>query len=375
MAEIKFENVTKYYGKKLAIENLSFTCKEGEFVSILGPTGAGKSTILKMVAGIENITSGTIYFNGHPVNKLPPHARNVSMAFETYNLYPHFNVYENIAFPLKAPKWNYRLTKEQEREKVVEIAKFLGIDVLLDRKPQALSGGQKQRVSLARALVRKPEVYLLDEPIAHLDAKLKFSTQTLLREFALEYGSTIIYVTHDYREALALSDRMIVLRQGTIEQMDTPEEIYENPLTDFVGISVGEPPMNLVDGHLVDRDGKTFFQAGEYFDLELPEDAAVEAKKTAKTVSQELSIRVGIRSEYINLSKEKKSDKSFQLPVYALIHGAESTLVYFELENTFLHARIRGGEESKEFSVENKVWIELPIEHTFFYVPTVKLTK
>jgi len=375
MAEVKFENVTKYYGKKMAIDDLSFTCKEGEFVSILGPTGAGKSTILKMIAGIETITSGKIYFNDMVVNDLPPHARNVSMAFETYNLYPHFDVYQNIAFPLRAPKWNFKLSKAEEREKVVEIAKFLGIDALLDRRPQALSGGQKQRVSLARALVRKPEVYLLDEPIAHLDAKLKFSTQTLLREFAVKYGSTIIYVTHDYREALALSDRMIVLRLGKIEQMDTPEEVYENPLSDFVGLSVGEPPMNLVDGTLIDKDGKTFFNALNSFELELSNEAAVDAKKTAKTVGQDLDIRLGIRSEYINISKEKQSEKAFQLPVYAITHEAESTLVYFELANTFLHSRIRGGVERSEFEIGDEVWIDFPEENTFFYVPTINLTK
>ncbi|HHT79130.1 MAG TPA: ABC transporter ATP-binding protein, partial [Actinobacteria bacterium] len=224
MVEVRFENVRKLYGRKVAIDDISFTCKEGEFYSILGPTGAGKSTILKMVAGIEPVTSGNIYFDDQIVNRWPPHERDVSMAFESYNLYSHFNVYDNIAFPLRAPKWKLNLTKEEENKKVTEIADFLGIEKLLDRKPQNLSGGQKQRVSLARALVRKPKVYLLDEPIAHLDAKLKFSTQTLLREFAVNYGSTIIYVTHDYREALALSDRMMVLRKGKIDQIGTPND-------------------------------------------------------------------------------------------------------------------------------------------------------
>ena len=279
MVEVRFENVTKLYGRKKAIDDISFTCKEGEFFSILGPTGAGKSTILKMIAGIEPITSGKIYFDDQVVNSLLPHERNVSMAFETYNLYSHFNVYENIAFPLRAPKWNLNLSKEEEKAKVTEIADFLGIGKLLDRKPQNLSGGQKQRVSLARALVRKPRVYLLDEPIAHLDAKLKFSTQTLLREFAVNYGSTIIYVTHDYREALALSDRMMVLRKGKIDQVGTPEEIYHEPKVDFVGMLVGEPPMNMVDGFLIKKDGKTIFKAGDSFEIELSKENANVAEK------------------------------------------------------------------------------------------------
>ncbi|RPJ01885.1 MAG: ABC transporter ATP-binding protein, partial [Deltaproteobacteria bacterium] len=198
MAGVRFENVTKLYGKKMAVRDVSFACREGEYFSIVGPTGAGKSTILKMIAGIETVTSGRIYFNDRLVNDRSPQERNVSMAFETYNLYPHFRVYDNIAFPLRAPRWQFKLSPQEERRRVEEIASFLGIEELLDRLPQHLSGGQKQRVSLARALVRRPEVYLLDEPIAHLDARLKFSTQTLLKEFATQYRSTIIYVTHDY---------------------------------------------------------------------------------------------------------------------------------------------------------------------------------
>ena len=255
MAGVRLENVTKMYGRNKAVRDLSFSCKEGDFLSIVGPTGAGKSTILKMIAGIENITSGNIYFNDYVVNDLPPQERNVSMAFETYNLYPHLKVYDNIAFPLRAPRWRLKLTPEEERRRVQEIADFLGIGQLLDRLPQHLSGGQKQRVSLSRALVRRAEVYLLDEPIAHLDARLKFSTQTLMKEFATQYKSTIIYVTHDYREALALSDRMIVLRRGVIEQQGAPEEIYYKPATDFVGSLIGEPPMNLIDGE-IERNGK-----------------------------------------------------------------------------------------------------------------------
>ena len=255
---MRLENVTKYYGRKRAIKNISLTCKEAEFFSIVGPTGAGKSTILKMVAGIEKISEGNLYFGDVRVNDVPPQDRNVSMAFETYNLYPHLRVYENIAFPLRAPKWNLKLTQEEEREKVEEVARFLGIVELLDRLPQHLSGGQKQRVSLSRALVRKPEVYLLDEPIAHLDARLKFSTQTLLKEFAQEYKSTIIYVTHDYREALALSDNMIVLKNGTIEQEGPSEEIYNLPVSEFVGITIGEPPMNIIKGEIETRGGERF---------------------------------------------------------------------------------------------------------------------
>ncbi len=375
MVEIRFENVTKYYDRKLAINNLNFTVKEGEFFSILGQTGAGKSTILKMIAGIEPITSGKIFFNGIMVNNLPPHKRNVSMAFEAYNLYSHFSVYENIAFPLRAPKWKLNLSKEEERNKVVEIASFLGIEKLLERRPQALSGGQKQRVSLARALIRKPQVYLLDEPIAHLDAKLKFSTQTLLREFAVNYKSTIIYVTHDYKEALALSDRVMGLRKGKVEQIGTPGEIYHTPKVDFMGILVGEPPMNMIDGELIKKNGEVLFKVGKYFTIALKNELGESAEKVVMPEEDKLNVRLGIRCENIKISRQKVSDNSFQLPVYAAIHEAESSVITFELENTFFHVRIVKNKEFGKVERSDLVWIDFEPEKMFFYKNTIKISK
>jgi len=375
MVQVRFENVVKYYGRKLVINDLSFTVKEGDFFSILGPTGAGKSTILKMIAGIEPVSSGKIYFNDVVVNNLPPHERNVSMAFETYNLYSHFSVYENIAFPLRAPKWKLNLTRDEERKRVTEIASFLGIDKLLERRPQALSGGQKQRVSLARALVRKPQVYLLDEPIAHLDAKLKFSTQTLLREFAVNYGSTIIYVTHDYREALALSDKMMVLRKGKFDQIGTPEEIYYSPKVDFVGRLVGEPPMNMIDGELVQQDGKTFFKAGNSFTIELDKKLAESAGKNSIKVDGKTNTRLGIRCEDIKPSMEKASENSFQLPVYVVVHEAESSVITFELENTFMHARTSESDVFRNLKGSDIVWLDFNTERMLFYVKTMEISK
>jgi len=375
MVQVRFENVVKYYGRKLVINDLSFTVKEGDFFSILGPTGAGKSTILKMIAGIEPVSSGKIYFNDVVVNNLPPHERNVSMAFETYNLYSHFSVYENIAFPLRAPKWKLNLTRDEERKRVTEIASFLGIDKLLERRPQALSGGQKQRVSLARALVRKPQVYLLDEPIAHLDAKLKFSTQTLLREFAVNYGSTIIYVTHDYREALALSDNMMVLRKGKFDQIGTPEEIYYSPKVDFVGRLVGEPPMNMIDGELVQQDGKTFFKAGNSFTIELDKKLAESAGKNSFKADGKTNTRLGIRCEDIKPSMEKASENSFQLPVYVVVHEAESSVITFELENTFMHARTSESDVFRNLKGSDMVWLDFNTERMLFYVKTMEISK
>jgi len=374
VAEVVLESVTKLYGRKRAVNGVSLTCREGEFLSIFGPTGAGKSTILKMIAGIEPITTGRILFNGRPVNDLPPQQRNVSMAFESYNLYPHLNVYDNIAFPLRAPRWGLKLSHAEERAKVGEIANFLGIGELLERLPQHLSGGQKQRVSLARALVRKPEVYLLDEPIAHLDARLKFSTQSLLKDFAAKYRATIIYVTHDYREALALSDRVAVLRKGQIEQEAVPEDIYYRPVSDFVGRLIGEPPMNLMDGQIVERDGRSCFQAGSSFCLPVPAGLLDSMRACARQENGGLVARLGIRCEYIKLAREKISETSFQLPVYAIVHEAESSVVTFELANVFFYARVRQELGLVDYRVSEKLWLDFDPQHMMFFPKTIELS-
>jgi multiple sugar transport system ATP-binding protein len=374
MAEVRLKNVSKYYGKKLAVSNVSFTCKEKEFFSIVGPTGAGKTTILKMIAGIEPVSSGNVYFNNHIVNELPPQDRNVSMAFESYNLYPHFTVYDNIAFPLRAP-YRQKLSHQEERKRVTEIADFLGIGGLLDRKPQYLSGGQKQRVGLARALVRKPEVYLLDEPIAHLDARLKFSTQTLLKEFAAEYKSTIIYVTHDYREALALSNKMVVLRKGIIEQAGTPGEVYYTPATDFVGRLIGEPPINLIDGEIVIQGKETFFKAGDNFTIPIRKDLVSSMNKVARQEGGKRVTRLGIRCEDIAVSKKRISKNSFQLPVYAIVREAESSIVTFELEDIFLYARVKEEKAYSDYGLSEVVWLDFDQSHVFFFEKTLDISK
>lgn len=375
MAEVRLENVSKLYGRKEAVKDVNFVCKEGEFFSVVGPTGAGKSTILKMIAGVEEITSGRIYFGDRVVNNLPPQERNVSMAFETYNLYPHFNVFDNIAFPLRARRWGLNLSTQEERRRIEEIAQFLGIGELLERLPQHLSGGQKQRVSLARALVRKPAVYLLDEPIAHLDARLKFSTQTLLKEFASKFRSTIIYVTHDYKEALALSDRIAVLRKGSIEQEGTPYEIFNTPGTDFVGNLVGEPPMNLIDGEIVVQDGKTLFRVGEEFIVPIPEALLNSISKVARQENGRTVARLGIRCEHIRLSREKISDRSLQLPVYAIAHETGSSIVTFEVKGRFLYVRTAEERNLCDYCISEKVWLDFDPNHLFFYPKTFEVSK
>jgi ABC-type sugar transport system ATPase subunit len=246
---------------------------------------------------------------------------------------------------------------------------------LLERLPQHLSGGQKQRVSLARALVRRPAVYLLDEPIAHLDARLKFSTQTLLKEFATRFRSTIIYVTHDYKEALALSDRIAVLRKGSIEQEGTPYEIYNTPGTDFVGNLVGEPPMNLMDGEIVMQDGKTLFKVGEEFIVPISETLSESVRKVATQENGRTLARLGIRCEHIRLSREKVSNRSLQLPVYAIVHETGSSIVTFEVKGKFLYVRTAEERNLCDYCVSEKVWLDFDQDRLFFYPKTFEISK
>jgi ABC-type sugar transport system ATPase subunit len=372
MAQVRLENVSKFYGQKRAVDDVSFECIEGEFFSVTGPAGAGKTTLLKMIAGIEKVSEGTIYFDGRRVNEIPPQERDVAMAFETYNLYPHFSVYENIAFPLRAPKEKESLSAKQERERVEEIAHFLGITRLLDRRPTQLSGGEKQRVSLARVMVRKPKVYLLDEPIAHLDARLKFSTQTALKRLSSRLGTTIIYVTHDYREALGLSDRMAVLGKGRVEQIGTPEEIYHIPRTDFVARFIGDPPTNLTDGDLITSNEKILFRAGDDFTIALDKAASQAAQQAACEDGERRTVRLGIRSSHITVSRDKVSNNSFELPVYAILRTHQGVICTFELKDSFLQVNI---DEGARYHMFEKVWLDFDQGHLLFFAKTIEISK
>lgn len=372
MAEVKLKDVTKRYGRLVAVNNVSFSCKDGEFFSILGPSGAGKTTTLELIAGIKKLDSGEVYIGDRLVNDLPPQERDVAMAFEKYSLYPHFSVYENIAFPLRAPTRKEKLSAKDERERVSEIASLLGIEELLDRRPQHLSGGQRQRVSLARAMVRRPRIYLLDEPIAHLDAKLKVSARTTLKRLADKLGITIIYVTHDYKEALALSDRILILREGMIEQIGTPEEVYLYPSSDFVARLIGDPPINLIDGEVIKKDGEIFFKVEDEFSIQIAEALVGLWESVAWDEDGRRRIRVGIRPMYVQVSREKLSDNSFQLPVYAVEHKADSSTVSFELKDTFLIARTK---QRVNWHMSEEVWIDFDQEHLHFFKKTVDVSK
>ncbi len=245
MAVVETRDLTKVFkeGGLGAVNSVNLETREGEFLVFLGPSGSGKTTLLRMIAGLEAPTSGDILIGGRVVNDLSPRERRIAMVFQSYALYPHLSVYKNIAFPLKAQK----VRKELHKGKVEWAAALLGIGALLERKPRELSGGERQRVALARAIVREPAVFLLDEPLSNLDAKLRASAREELERFHRRVGTTTIYVTHDQVEAMAMGDRVLVLNKGVVHQLGTPAEVYDNPADTFVATFLGSPPMNLAE--------------------------------------------------------------------------------------------------------------------------------
>lgn len=248
MVSVRLDKVTKRFGKVVAINNVSLEIEDGKLYVLLGPSGGGKTTTLYLIAGIYKPTSGRVYFDEKDVTDLTPAERNVGLVFQNYALYPHMKVYDNIAFPL-------RLRKEPKSKidsKVHEVAKFLRIENLLDRYPHQLSGGQQQRVALARALVKEPSVLLLDEPLSNLDALLRVYIRAELKRMQQDLGITSVYVTHDQSEALAIADKIVVINKGVIQQRGTPEQIYENPRNVFVATFIGNPPMNIVKGSVLE---------------------------------------------------------------------------------------------------------------------------
>ncbi len=293
MAEVRLEKVTKVFSRgNIGVKEATFTVSDGEFCVILGPSGCGKTTTLRLIAGLETATSGKIYIGNKVVNNVPPKDRDIAMVFQNYALYPHMNVFDNMAFGLKMRKF----PKREIMERVKKTARLLGIDSMLDRKPKELSGGQRQRVALGRAIVREPVVFLFDEPLSNLDAKMRVKMRAELSRLHKELKTTSIYVTHDQVEAMTLGDKIVLINQGEIQQIADPIKLYHKPNNKFVAGFIGSPPMNFMSGNIIKKDDRLHFASPD-FTLSLPD--SISAKLELKSVNE---VIFGIRPEAISIA-------------------------------------------------------------------------
>ncbi|MCC6613196.1 MAG: ABC transporter ATP-binding protein [Anaerolineae bacterium] len=306
--------VTKKYGTKFAVRNINLECRPSEFVVIFGPAGAGKTTTLNLIAGITDPTSGEVLFDGQSLDRVPPEHRNMSMVFENYALYSHLTVFNNLAFPLRAR----HISQSEIRRQVHEIAEILQITPFLERRPGFLSGGQRQRVALGRALIRDADVYLLDEPISHLDAKLRHRMRGELKALCQRKQATVVHVTHDYREAMSLSQRMAVINKGHIMQFGTPEEIYHTPANEFVASFVGEPPMSFLDVELTQGAGlpEMFVTGTEQQPARIKLDDETSIALSRGAVPEQL--RVGVRATDLTISTTQTPAHAVPAEVYVV---------------------------------------------------------
>ncbi|MBV6657166.1 MAG: ABC transporter ATP-binding protein [Devosiaceae bacterium] len=313
MAEIVLQKVCKRWGSFVGVDNFDLTIADREFLVLLGPSGCGKTTTMRMIAGLEDATSGDILIDGKRVNDLEPKDRDISMVFQSYALYPNMNVYENIRFPLKVRK----VPQNEHDERVRRASAMVELDEFMHRKPAALSGGQRQRVALARAIVRQPNVFLMDEPLSNLDAKLRVSTRAQIKHLSHELGVTTIYVTHDQIEAMTLADRVVVMKKGIVQQVGTPTDIYDKPANTFVASFIGSPAMNLMEGNL---QGGVFH--GENVHIEgLP--------------GPDGPVTVGYRAE----DAEVAEDGEIKAPVYAFELLGDATMITVKAGNAMVSVR------------------------------------
>ncbi len=290
MASVSYRHVSKSFGDVVAVSDLTIDIEDKEFLVFVGPSGCGKSTSLRMLAGLEEIDEGEIYIGDRLVNDVPPKDRDIAMVFQSYALYPHMSVYDNMAFGLKLRK----VPKQEIDRRVKESAGMLGIEHLLDRKPKQLSGGQRQRVAVGRAIVREPNVFLMDEPLSNLDAKLRVQARAEISKLHQRLGTTFIYVTHDQIEAMTMGTRIAVLRDGVLQQVDSPQNLYDLPGNIFVAGFMGSPAMNFFDTTLIEEDGKMYADC-KAFRLEVPESRSAPYKSY---LGQEVVI--GVRPEHIH---------------------------------------------------------------------------
>jgi multiple sugar transport system ATP-binding protein len=358
MAEVRLENVSKIYPNNVvAVKNATFDVKDGEFMVLLGPSGCGKTTTLRMIAGLEEVTSGFIYIDNKVVNDVPPKDRDIAMVFQNYALYPHMTVYENMAFGLKLRKY----PKSEIDKRVKEAAKILGIEHLLDRKPKELSGGQRQRVAVGRAIVRNPKVFLFDEPLSNLDAKFRVQMRTEISKLHRKLGATMIYVTHDQIEAMTMGDRIVVMKDGIIQQIDTPLNLYNFPKNKFVAGFIGSPSMNFIEGEIVLEDGLKFVESADGLKLSIPEEHQDKLKNYIGK-----KVIFGIRPEHIYdpLYTQIQTGERIRVLVDVVEPMGNEIYIYFATPTAQCVARIPAHEEPEVGSLKELV-IDMRKAHFF----------
>jgi multiple sugar transport system ATP-binding protein len=337
---IRFQHVSKTFGDVAVVDDLSLEIEDGEFVVLLGPSGCGKTTTLRMLAGLESVTTGDIYIGDERINDVPTQRRDLAMVFQSYALYPHMSIAENIAYPLRVRK----LDRNERDQRVARVAKMLEIEPLLQRKPRQLSGGERQRVALARAIVREPRAYLMDEPLSNLDARLRVQMRGELKRLQHQLGTTTIYVTHDQAEAMTLASRVAVMKKGRLQQFDTPLNIYNHPANRFVAEFVGSPSMNFVDG----RIERGVFVSDS---IKIPAD------------HPDATVTMGIRPEHLHVSIAQV-DGAIPASVYVTELMGNETFVFVSLGPQRLIARAPADFRA---DVNSTVWLRLDAEKAHFF--------
>lgn len=353
-----FENVTKEFeGGVFAVKDLTLEVKDKEFVVLLGPSGCGKTTTLRLLAGLETPTAGNVYIDGKLVNSVEPWARDVAMVFQSYALYPHMSVFDNIAFPLKM----HKVPKAEIKDRVEKTAEFLEIKQLLQRRPRQLSGGQRQRVALARAVVRNPKVFLMDEPLSNLDAKLRVLMRIELKKLQRRLGVTTIYVTHDQTEAMTLADRVAIQYEGVLQQYAPPTEIFAHPANRFVAGFVGTPPMNFIAGKLSAKGKLIVLEAGE-FNVEINPNLAARLLEAVKPLPSDVTY--GIRPEDIEIAKEGEPPQWIEGEVYGVELLGSQNIVHAQIDQTRI---VTAAPATELYQMGEKVWLRLTSNRAHFF--------
>jgi len=359
MARVVLKNIWKKYGNVTAVKDANFVCEDKEFLILVGPSGCGKTTTLRMIAGLEEITSGEMYIDDKLVNDIPPKDRDIAMVFQNYALYPHMTVYENMEFGLKLRKY----PKAEIKSRVEEAADILSIKHLLQRKPKQLSGGERQRVAVGRAIVRKPKVFLFDEPLSNLDAKLRVQMRAELSKLHTRLQATMIYVTHDQVEAMTMGEKIVVMKATEVQQIAPPKSLYDKPVNKFVAGFIGSPSMNFIEGTIEEKKGGLYFNE-ENFEVRIPEDKAEKLKGKAGE-----EIVMGIRPEDIYdkvYAPNASADNSLTATIEVVEMLGSENLVYLTTGKTPFISKM---DVDADVEVNQEIELVFDMNKTHFFDP------